>query len=81
MQPVGTCPRCGIGSLSLASVEETIAVGNNVVQVTVAADVCSYCSERWFGPQATAAIDAAIQRLRDGDTSQLIHVGEVFRVS
>ena len=62
-------------------VEETITVGTNAVQVTVDADVCSYCGEHWFAPQATAILDAAIKKLRDGDVSQLMHIGEVYKAS
>lgn len=75
------CPRCGQGTLSRQSVVETIAVGSNAVQVTVDADVCSFCGERWFDPAATAVIDAAIQKLRTGDVAHLTHIGELYRAS
>jgi len=81
MQSSGTCPRCGIGTLSPQVVQETITVGNDAVQVTVNADVCSYCGEHWFVQQATAIIDAALKKLRDGDTTQLTHIGEVYKAS
>lgn len=76
-----TCPRCGIGTLSPATVEETLRVGANAVEVTVPANVCSYCGEHWFDPPAQTMIDAAIRRLRDGDVSHLTHIGEVYRAS
>lgn len=75
------CPCCGQGTLSRQVVEETIVVGSNAVQVTVEADVCSFCGERWFDPAATAIIDAAIQKLRAGDVAHLTHIGELYRAS
>jgi hypothetical protein len=76
-----TCPRCGIGTLSPAEVTETIQVGVNAVQVTVEANVCSWCEEHWFELPAQAIIDKAIRRLRSGDHSHLRAIGEVYRVS
>jgi len=75
------CPRCGIGTLAPALVNETLRVGVNAVEVTTEANVCNYCAEHWFDPPAQAAIDAAIRRLRDGDTEHLTHRGEVYRAS
>lgn len=79
--PTVTCPLCGRSALSSQTVIETIAVGNNAVQVTVLADVCSFCGERWFDPQATATIDEAILKLRTSDVSHLTHIGELYRAS
>ena len=76
-----TCPRCGRGTLSPQIVDETIAVGPNAVQVRALADVCSFCDEHWFGPDATAIIDRAIARLRAGERSDLTPIGEVYRAS
>jgi YgiT-type zinc finger domain-containing protein len=76
-----TCPRCGVGTLSPARVVETLRVGANAVEVTVEANVCSYCAEHWFDPPAQAVIDDAIRRLRDGDLSHLTHIGELYRAS
>ncbi len=75
------CPRCGQGKLSRETVVETIVVGSNAMQVTVDADVCSFCGERWFDPVATAVIDAAIEKLRTGDVTHLTHIGELYRAS
>ncbi|HEV7129311.1 MAG TPA: YgiT-type zinc finger protein [Ktedonobacterales bacterium] len=75
------CPRCGIGTLSPATVSETLRVGDNAVEVTVEANVCGYCAEHWFDPPAQAQLDAAIRRLRDGDVAQFTHIGEVYRAS
>ena len=38
-----TCPRCGRGTLSTQTVDETVVVGHDAVQVTINADVCSFC--------------------------------------
>lgn len=81
MHSTGSCPRCGIGTLSPQTVNETLTVGTNAVQVTVEADVCSYCAEHWYAPAATTVLDAAIKQLRDGNISQLVHIGEVYRAS
>ncbi len=76
------CPRCGHEhTLEAQDVEETLTVGNTVVQVPVRAGVCSYCGERVFDPVATDTIDAVIRAVRDGDTSHLVPVGQVYRVS
>jgi YgiT-type zinc finger domain-containing protein len=75
------CPRCGQGALSPQIVTETIVVSNNAVQVTVQADVCSFCSEHWFDPQATAKIDAVIKSLHDGNVAHLKHLGELYQAS
>lgn len=75
------CPRCGIGTLSPATVDETLRVGANAVEVTVEANICGYCGEHWFDPPAQAVIDTAIRRRRDGDLSHLTHIGEVYRAS
>lgn len=79
--PAMICPRCGRGTLAPETVIETITVRNNAIQVTVRADVCSFCGERWFDPQATAAIDDAILKLRTDDVSHLTHIGEMYRAS
>ncbi|MGO8950949.1 MAG: YgiT-type zinc finger protein [Ktedonobacterales bacterium] len=75
------CPRCGIGTLSPATVNETLRVGANAVEVTVDANVCSYCDEHWLDLAAQTIIDTAIRRLRDGDTSHLEAIGELYRAS
>jgi YgiT-type zinc finger domain-containing protein len=75
-----TCPRCGIGTLAPAVVAETLRVGANAVEVSVAANLCGYCGEHWFDPPAQAVIDAAIKQVRDGDVSHLAHLGELYRV-
>jgi len=76
------CPRCGHEhTLEAQDVEETLTVGSTVVQVPVRAGVCSYCGEHVFDPVATDTIDAVIRAVRDGDTSRLIPVGQVYRVS
>ena len=73
-----TCPRCGRGTLSRQTVDETVVVGADAVQVTVGADVCSFCGERWFGPAETAAMDDTIARLRADDVSHLKPIGELY---
>ncbi len=75
------CPRCGRGTLSAQTVDETVVVGSNAGRVTVDADVCSFCGEHWFGPAATATIDEMIQKLRAGDVSHLTPIGEMYRAS
>ena len=75
------CPRCGIGKLALASVVETVRVGDNAVEVAVEANICDYCGEHWFDPPAQAALDTAIRQLRDGEIAHLKHIGEVYRAS
>ncbi len=72
---------CWGGNPSPQTVMETVAVGNNAVQVTAEADVCSFCGERWFGPAATAMIDEVIGKLRAGDVSELTPIGELYRAS
>ena len=76
-----TCPRCGVGILSPARVTETLRVGSDAIEIAVDANVCSYCAEHWFDPPAQEIIDDAIRRLRDGDTSHLTRIGELYRAS
>lgn len=76
-----TCPRCGIGTLSLATVNETLRVGTNAVEVTVEANVCNYCDEHWLDLAAQTVIDTVIRRLRTGDMSHLEAIGELYRAS
>ena len=75
-----TCPRCGGETLARQTVDETAVVGADAVQVTVGADVCSFCGERWFGPAETATMDIAIARLRADDFSHLKPIGELYHV-
>jgi hypothetical protein len=75
------CPRCGIGTLSPQQVTETLRVGVNAVQVTVAANVCDWCEEHWFDLRAQNIIDTAIRHLLNGDRSHLKAIGEVYQVS
>jgi YgiT-type zinc finger domain-containing protein len=64
MEPARSrCPSCGRGELSARTVEETVAVGGDEALLTLAAEICDYCGERWFGPDATASIDEVIERL------------------
>ncbi|MGH2486577.1 MAG: YgiT-type zinc finger protein [Ktedonobacterales bacterium] len=75
------CPRCGRGTLSSQMVDETVVVGNDAARVTTNADVCSFCGEHWFGPEATALFDEAIRKLREHDVSHLTPIGELYRAS
>lgn len=75
------CPRCGRGTLSRQTVDEVVAVGGNAAQVTVDADVCSFCDEHWLSPDAAAVIDEMIRKLRSGDFSNLTAIGELYRAS
>lgn len=74
-----TCPLCGRGKVSPAVATEMIRVGLDAVEVTVDAQICSYCCEKWYDPSAQAIIDAAVHCLRSGERSQLHVIGRIYR--
>ena len=75
----GTCPLCGRSKVSPEVATEMIRVGLDAVEVTVDAQVCSYCHEKWYDVSAQAIMDAAVQCLRSGERSRLQAIGRIYR--
>lgn len=74
------CPRCGHeNTYAPREIDFTTKVGNNTVTVTVTAGVCAVCGEQLLDTAATDKVSDAVARLRQGDVSQLAHMGEAYR--
>jgi YgiT-type zinc finger domain-containing protein len=73
------CPRCGWeNSFTIREIEIVLRVRTDTITVKVTAGVCTHCGEEILDKTASDILDAAVQKLRDGDTSQLQHVGEAY---
>lgn len=75
-----TCPRCGRDhSYEPREIDHVVRVGNNAVVVRVRVGVCEYCGEEAFDDAATAVVDAAVKKLREGATKDLTPIGTTYR--
>jgi YgiT-type zinc finger domain-containing protein len=74
-----TCPNCGHeNTYTIRQIDKTLRVGHDTVTVQVIAGVCSYCGEEALDDAATAAIDDAIQAVRQHDVRHLTRVGDAY---
>lgn len=74
------CPRCGnIDTYIVRDIERTERVGNNTVSVALTVGECQVCGEQALDDLATRKLFDAVQELREGKLSQLVHMGEAYR--
>lgn len=74
------CPRCGrVNTYVIQDVEHTERVGRDTVTVTVTVGVCTNCGEQALDTTATHKIQDAINKLKSGALSDLVHVGEAYQ--
>lgn len=74
------CPRCGRKNTYVPrETEYTARVGDDTVTVTIRAGVCTNCGEQLLDTTATDKVADAVQKLRQGHVSDLVHTGEAYR--
>jgi len=74
------CPRCGrVNTYVVQDVEHTERVGSDTVTVTVTVGVCTNCGEQALDTAAARKIQDAVNKLKMGALSDLVHVGEAYQ--
>ena len=74
------CPRCGrVNTYVVQDVEHTERVGRDTVTVTVTVGVCANCGEQAMDTAAARKIEEAVNKLKSGAVSDLVHVGEAYQ--
>jgi YgiT-type zinc finger domain-containing protein len=64
-------PRCGReNTCVIRDIEDTERVGHDTVAVSVTAGVCTNCGETVFDSAVTTEIEAAVDKLRSGQTGR-----------
>jgi YgiT-type zinc finger domain-containing protein len=72
------CFRCGSTELELKAVEELVRRGPYVVALTLQADVCARCGERYLQRQDVVAIEDVRRRLDRGELAGFRVTGELL---
>ncbi|HEU4783656.1 MAG TPA: hypothetical protein VFS83_09980 [Ktedonobacterales bacterium] len=74
------CPRCGhLNTYVVRDIEHTEKVGHDTVTVTVTIGVCTNCGEQALDSAATRKIQDAVNKLKNGAVSDLVHIGEAYQ--
>jgi YgiT-type zinc finger domain-containing protein len=74
------CLRCGnVGTYRERIIDYPITVNNNTILVNVQIEECTICHEQLFDDEASTALSAMAEKLRQGDTSDLVPVGTTYR--
>lgn len=76
------CPICGnIDSYRLRDINKVEQVGDNTVIIPITVGQCSFCGEQIMDADTTTKVFEARKKVAEGALSDLIHVGETYRVS
>lgn len=74
------CPRCGNeNTYVVRDVEHTEKVGSNTITVAVTIGICTVCGEEALDSTATQKIQDAVNKLKSGAVSDLVHMGEAYQ--
>jgi YgiT-type zinc finger domain-containing protein len=74
------CPRCRRENTYVPrSTDFTAKVGMGTITVGVIAGVCTNCGKQLLDAVATRKVSDAVRRLREGNTGDLVHMGEAYR--
>jgi len=74
------CPRCGHeNTYVVRDVEHTEKVGSDTVTVKITVGVCTNCGEEALDSSATQKIQDAVNKLKTGKVSDLVHMGEAYQ--
>jgi YgiT-type zinc finger domain-containing protein len=80
MMPFEKCPKCG-DAMVHETVEKLVRGGSDVALLTVEADICHRCGERYFALETAELFERVRAQLENHDTADLTPVGSTFQLS
>ena len=74
------CPRCGFDDVIEKNVDKVIRGGEDAAVISVPAEVCLHCGERFYAGKVGFCFDAIRKRLDSGQVEEFQPIGRYFRV-
>lgn len=74
------CARCGFDDVIEKNVDKVIRGGADAAVISVPAEVCLHCGERFYKGEVGFCFDAIRKRLDSGQVEDFQPVGRYFRV-
>ena len=74
------CPRCGFDDVIEKNVDKVLTGGSDAAVITVPAEVCLHCGERFYKGEVGFCFDAIRKRLDSGQVDEFQPMGRYFRV-
>jgi YgiT-type zinc finger domain-containing protein len=78
MLPFPKCPTCG-GEIVQKEVEKLLKGGPNTAVITLKAEVCLHCGERYYSPATTKHFEEIRHKLAAGDISEFEELGHSYK--
>ena len=79
MKPFERCPVCG-GEIVERLVEKLLRGGTHTAFITVPAEVCLHCGERFYSAEVAKRFEEIRAKLEQQDTGDFEPVGQAFEV-
>ncbi|MFH1076048.1 MAG: YgiT-type zinc finger protein [Pseudomonadota bacterium] len=79
MLPFDRCPTCG-GEMIEKEVEKLLRGGNHTAALTVHAEVCQYCGERFYSKETICRFEQIRSKLLRQDLADFQLLGQSFQV-
>ncbi len=79
MLPFDKCPVCG-GDVVEKEVEKLLKGGTNTATLTVKAEVCLRCGERFYSQETIQRFEEIRRKLEHEDTEGFEAIGQLFHV-
>lgn len=73
------CARCGFDDVIEKNVDKVLYSKFDAAVITVPADVCLHCGERFYKAEVSFCFDAIRKRLDRGQVDELEPIGRFFR--
>ena len=73
------CPNCG-GDVVEKEVEKLLKGGTNTATVTVQAEVCLRCGERFYSAETVQRFEEIRRKLERQETREFEPIGKMFQV-
>ena len=73
------CPICG-GELVSKQVDKLLRGGNHTATVTVPAEVCLRCGERFYSPEVIRRFEEIRAKLEKEQTAEFEPIGQSFHI-
>lgn len=80
MRPFKLCPVCG-GEIIEKEVEKLLRGGNNIAVLTVSAEVCLHCGERFYSEETVQKFEKVRNNLGLNETKHFITLGQAYKVA
>jgi len=79
MTPFEKCPVCG-GEVIERQVQKLLRGGRHTASITVSAEVCLHCGERFYSPDVVKKFEEIRTKLERHGTDQFQPIGKAFEV-